>query len=258
MVGILTKLVALGLAVASALGVGAILRDNFPPLDKPQVTSSQRAPAALGAVDADPIGPCGPGINSKQYVTVRRSECSGYTDCQLNNGSWKLITQTECNAIQGRVGSSAKVDCIGPDGKHLQVTQEECNNFNNAWGNKPGQQNTAQNNTSSQTSLIDCTVNGSTWKDTPSQCSYWQWVAADVLRRANQTIQNLPPLTVPTFGPVPTYGPIPDIAGAAKAEMDKSIQKLQDSQKMVLPTPTPVPPAPCGGLICSGGNYFNY
>lgn len=211
MLGILTRLVILGLAVASALGVGAILRDNLPPSSKIQVISSQTTPEPTPTptpfvVDTDPVVQCGPGINSKQYVTVRRSECFAYVDCELN-GSWNLIPKTKCDALQGL-----------------------------------GQTNTTQNSTlpSSQTSLIDCTVNGRTWKDTPSQCSYWQGVAADALRKANQTIQNLPPLTVPTFGPNPTYGPIPDYAGAAKAGMDNSIQTLQDSQKMVIP-PTPTP-----------------
>ncbi len=67
--------------------------------------------------------PCGPGQHSGQYVYLKTaSECQNYIDCQLNDGSWKLMTKSECSTAQGKTNSGAKIDCVGPDGKHVQTT----------------------------------------------------------------------------------------------------------------------------------------
>lgn len=48
--------------------------------------------------DSDPIVNCGPGVNSKQYVKDRASNCKNYVDCGLNNNTmWSLMLKTECN-----------------------------------------------------------------------------------------------------------------------------------------------------------------
>lgn len=99
--------------------------------------------------------PCGPGQNSGQYVYLKTaSECQNYTDCGLNDGSWKLMTISECSVAQGKTNSSAKIDCAGPDGKQFKTTQKECDSFNKAWDKTTQTTNNPSNNASR--SLIPC------------------------------------------------------------------------------------------------------
>lgn len=49
-------------------------------------------------VNPDPIVNCGPGVNSKQYIKDKQSNCKNYVDCGLNNNTtWTLILKTECD-----------------------------------------------------------------------------------------------------------------------------------------------------------------
>ena len=51
-------------------------------------------------MDSDPIENCGPSVNSKQTVRVKRSECKNYTDCGFINGTWIFMTKSECDKKQ--------------------------------------------------------------------------------------------------------------------------------------------------------------
>lgn len=132
--------------VLGLFGSGIAVQDYFTTKEKlNKLEAQQTTSATLGAADTDPYIRCGPGQNSGQYVNDRQSACANYTDCQLNDGSWKLMKKTECDALQRRAAPVAiepKIDCIGPDGKHLQITQKECDDFNAAWGkHSSGQEN---------------------------------------------------------------------------------------------------------------------
>lgn len=49
-------------------------------------------------VETDPIVNCGPGVNSKQYIRDRTSNCKNYVDCGLNNNTvWVLMLKSECD-----------------------------------------------------------------------------------------------------------------------------------------------------------------
>ncbi len=239
MLGLLTKFAIFGLvAITSAMGAGVAIQSSISP-----TSTLKSSPSTLGAVDNDPITLCGPGQNSKLYVNVRKSECSSYVDCGLNDGTWKLIKKTECDTLQRRVvsnsvGSSPKVDCTGPDGKHLQITQQECDTFNNAWKNN----NHGQNNSGMSCEIVpgqsirardqaECdrmrsTFPGYTVKYTPPTFQNTYTPPAPSVN------WNSTSFATPDFGPVPTYGPIPDFAAETQAKYDKAIQGLKDSQTM--------------------------
>lgn len=52
-------------------------------------------------IDPDPIVNCGPGVNSKQYVKDRQSNCKNYIDCGLNgNTVYTMMLKTECDKKQ--------------------------------------------------------------------------------------------------------------------------------------------------------------
>ncbi len=115
--------------------------------------------------------PC-TGGNSKQTIYVKdNSDCQqNYTDCELNDGTWKVMAKNDCNIAQGRTGSGGKIDCVGPDGKHLQLTQQECDNFNAAWGKpRSGGNNNATTNvrTSATANIRSAPANNGM-----IQCSY--------------------------------------------------------------------------------------
>lgn len=138
--------------------------------------------------------PCGPGQNSGQYVYIKNAnDCQNYTDCGLNDGSWKLMTKEECSIAQKQdisprqSNNAANIDCIGPDGKHSQKTQKECDDFNAAWG-KPQQNNRPQEpdwrtlvplygpaqNASSSEPTITCVLSHGTYQLTQSSCDLFK------------------------------------------------------------------------------------
>jgi hypothetical protein len=144
--------------------------------------------------------PC-KGKNSANTIYVKDSnDCMvNYTDCQLNDGSWKTTSKYDCNIAQGNANSGAKIDCTGPDGKHIQLTQKECDEFNSAWGKTPSTNQTnggnqVQNNhviiptytntyvDNSITCFVSypCTGNSYTYRLLPADCTNAQQAARNV------------------------------------------------------------------------------
>lgn len=137
----LAKFALIGIiTITSSIGASAVISNV---LISPTPTPTQ-FPTPLPTV-SDPYITCGPGQYSKQTAWIRQSVCKNYTDCQLNDGSYKLMSKAECDEIQKKsvVNVVQNIDCVGPDGKHFQTTQQECDSFNAAWkNNKPTNSNT--------------------------------------------------------------------------------------------------------------------
>ncbi len=161
-----------------------------------------------------PNYPC-TGKNSGNTVYVDDSnDCiANYTDCELNDGSWKTMSKSACSIAQGRVSSGSKIDCIGPDNKHFQATQKECDDFNAAWGksskpiqgNNQNQQNTQIKIPTYKNTYVDnsitcvvsypCTGNTYTYKLLPADCTNAQSQAASLCNTFPKTTSAPPVYT---------------------------------------------------------------
>ncbi len=70
------------------------------------ITKSPTPVDTRGYVDSDPIVDCGPGQNSGQYVKDKKSNCGNYVDCGFQDGSWRMMLKSECDAKHALESSS--------------------------------------------------------------------------------------------------------------------------------------------------------
>lgn len=76
-------------------------------------------------IDPDPVIDCGPGVNSKQVVRVKSSQCQDYTDCGFYNGKWMLMTKSDCERLQAEeraIYTSNNKLIIPPSGQYNNYT----------------------------------------------------------------------------------------------------------------------------------------
>ncbi len=68
----------------------------------PTITPLKKSKSVIA--NSDSIIDCGPGVNSKQYVKDKSSECKNYIDCGLydstNKVIWTLMLKSECDKKQ--------------------------------------------------------------------------------------------------------------------------------------------------------------
>ncbi len=87
-----------------------------PTIALPTETPMPKSPTPNSAnVDPDPVVNCGPGVNSKQYVKDRASNCKNYVDCGLSgNTVYTLMLNTECEKKHAEENSKKNANNYPP------------------------------------------------------------------------------------------------------------------------------------------------
>jgi hypothetical protein len=161
-----------------------------------------------GTPNPDPIVNCGPGVNSKQTVRDKQSNCKNYVDCGLydakGNIGWTMILKSEC------------------DKKHAEV-----NNKNNpplSWSNIP--------QSTYRTVSIPCTTvygnytsYGGSYEEAQKYCSDLQ---AEGLRLKAQNEQSLNQYTYSS--PTPTNNQSSTPVDYTKSCQEKLNNALHNAQ----------------------------
>lgn len=91
------------------------IQEPTPTVAIPTETPLPESPTPKTYIDSDPIVNCGPGINSKQYVKDRSSNCKNYTDCGLNgNTVYTMMLKAECTQKQAEESSKSNSNNTPP------------------------------------------------------------------------------------------------------------------------------------------------